>query len=80
LFDIFHQISEKNQDTDIDTPIGCEEASSSAIHILETVQKELDTMIKKENSFGMDNLLRGLADKLEFEIGTAKALLKEENE
>ena len=72
LFDIFHQVSEKNQDLEIDEPTDCESAKLEAYSLLEEAKSELEGMIKSNKDMGMDNLLRDLLDKLQFQIGTAR--------
>jgi hypothetical protein len=79
LFDCFHQISEKEQDvsdeaTEHTKPI--EETYSA----LEKAKEIIEEMINDEPTIGMDNLLRGLYDKLEFACGNARGFLKEEDE
>ena len=66
LFDVFHQISEKRQDIKLDNPIDCEKAEQEAYDLIEEAKSELESMVSEDNSVGMDNLLRGLVDKLEF--------------
>lgn len=79
LFDCFHQIAEKEQDvgenaTDSTKPI--EEIYSA----LEKAKEIIEEMLNHEPTIGMDNLLRGLYDKLEFACGNARGFLKEEDE
>ena len=77
-FKLFHTISEKRQDLGLDPSIDFDDAGSSAMSILEAQKEIIEGMIKEKNSAGMDNLLRALADELEFAIGTAKGFVKEE--
>jgi hypothetical protein len=76
LFDAFHQIKEKEQDTEDDKPMDLEEAAQTAYDSLEKAKEIIDGMICEKNKPGMDNLLRGLYDKLEFACGDARAFLK----
>ena len=79
-FDIFHEISEKRQDIEIDSPIDIDQAHQEGYDTIESIKNELDKMIKWSNSYGMDNLLRGLYDKIEFACGNARGFLKEEQD
>ena len=74
LFDIFHQTSEKRQDTEEDDPTNCEDARASAYNLLDKAKTIVESLIKSKTTVGMDNLLRGFIDKLEFDIGTARGL------
>lgn len=76
LFDAFHQISEKRQDLSEDSPIDCEEASAIAIDSLNEAKDIIEKMIKEKNTVGMDNILRGLADRIESSIGNATPFVK----
>lgn len=80
LFDVFHTISEKNQDLEKEVAMDCKEASEEAYKLLEEAKSEIETMIKEDNSFWMDNLLRWLFDKLEFSCGTARSFLEKDDE
>ena len=80
LFDIFHEVSEKNQDIWEDKPVDCKKATKDALTLLEEAKWLVEDMIEESNTYGKDNLLRWLADKLEFQIGTAKSLVEEEDE
>ena len=80
IFEVFHAVSEKRQDIGIDPPMDCEEAAKQAHDSLTETLSILERLIKQNNSVGMDNLLRGLADKLEGHVGDAKAFLEEEKE
>lgn len=75
LFSLFHEISEKRQDIEMDKPANCEEAKNEAYDLLEKAKIELEELINEENTFWMDNLLRGLYDKLEFACWTARGFL-----
>jgi hypothetical protein len=57
---------------ELDDPIKGDEAFQEAYDILEEAKKEIETLVNEDNSIGMDNLLRGLYDKLESECGTAR--------
>lgn len=63
------------QDLEIDKPANFEEAANEAYDLLEKAKIELEELINEDNSFGMDNLLRGLYDKLETQCGTARGFL-----
>jgi hypothetical protein len=79
LFDCFHQISEKEQDISPNME-DAEPLISDTYDALEEAKTIIEKMVKNDNTIGMDNLLRGLADKLEFACGNALALVKEEKE
>lgn len=72
LFDCFHQISEKKQDIEEDKPGNEEELIQSTYDSIEEAKKIIEDMVKEDNTIGMDNLLRGLHDKLEFACGNAR--------
>lgn len=78
VFDIFHEVSEKNQDIWEDKPVDCEEARQETYDLLEEAKELLEEMIEEDNSYGKDNLLRWLVDKLEFQCWNAKGFIEEE--
>lgn len=80
LFDVFHQISEKRQDTEEDMPQMEETLIQQTYDNIEKAKLIIEWMVKEKNSIWMDNLLRWLADKLEFACGNARAFINEENE
>lgn len=80
LFDVFHTISEKKQDIGLDESLDCEIARKTSYDALEKAKEIVGSMISKDNSIGMDNLLRGLYDKLETACGSAKSFIEEEEE
>lgn len=80
LFDVFHEIMEKRQDLWLDETADENTAYKSTYEAIEKVKTSLESMVKESNSVGMDNLLRGLIDKLEFACGTARGFIKEEEE
>lgn len=75
LFDLFHLISEKRQDIELDKPVHLEESRNEAYDLLEKAKIELEELINEDNTFGMDNLLRDLYDKLETQCWTARWFL-----
>ena len=79
-FDLAHEIAEKMQDLGLDNPIDCDVASKRAMELLLSMQTKVEKMIAAKQAYGMDNLLRGFADKLDFAIGNAKAFIHEEDE
>jgi DNA-binding ferritin-like protein len=80
LFDCFHQISEKKQDIEQDKPGNEEELVKATYSALEEAKSIIAKMVEEDNSIGMDNLLRGLHDKLEFACGNARGFIEEEKE
>lgn len=80
LFECFHSISEKKQDLGLDKPTDDETLTKQVYDSLEEAKSYLETMIKWKNSVWMDNLLRGLCDKLENACWNAKAFIEEEQE
>ncbi len=80
LFEVFHTISEKRQDLGLDKAPDEYQLVKQTYDNIEKAKASLEAMVKEKNSVGMDNLLRGLVDKLESECGNAKALLAEEQE
>lgn len=80
LFDVFHNISEKRVDIELDTVPDDEESIKRAYDAIEEAKTIIESMVKDDNSVGMDNLLRGLADKLEFACGNARAFTEEGSE
>ena len=80
LFEVFHTISEKNQDMGVD-PAGNEDLLIQQTYdAIEEAKTIVESMVKDKNSVGTDNLLRGFADKLEFACGNARAFIEDEKE
>jgi hypothetical protein len=77
-FDCFHQIGEKMQDLELKDPLDDEDAVKQAYKDIEELKNVLYAMIKEKNSVGMDNLLRGLADKAEFICGDLRWFIAQE--
>ncbi len=80
LFDIFHTISEKNQDIWDAEALDCEKAKKDAYELVEDAKALLSDMIEENNSYGMDNLLRWLYDKIEFACGDVRSFIHNEEE
>ena len=80
LFKCFHSISEKRQDNGLDYTGKCSIHIKNTYEALESAKEEIEKMISEENSTGMDNLLRWLADELESACGSARGFLEEEEE
>lgn len=79
-FDVFHELSEKRQDLWLDAPAMEETAYQEYYDNLLLIRWILESMVKEKNSIGMDNLLRGKLDELEWHIGDAKAFLSEDKD
>lgn len=79
-FDCFHKIGERMMDLDLKDPLDDDEAVEQAYKDMEDLKQALYDMIKEKNSVGMDNLLRGLADRAEDICGDLKGFLNTENE
>ena len=80
LFDCFHQISEKMQDTEENPPADCQTSIKSTYDSLEQAKLIIEDMIDDKPTIWMDNLLRWLCDKLEFACWNARAFIEEESE
>lgn len=80
IFDIFHTISEKRQDIEIDMTWDEEVLKRQTYDNLEEVKSIIESMINANKNIGMDNLLRGLMDKLDFACGNARWFIEEEKE
>lgn len=82
MFEVLHEIGEKSED--VGMPIAeekeCSVVAREVLDSLVSVKEAIEAQIAKKNSVGTDNLLRGLVDKLEFQIGNAKALVDDEEE
>ncbi len=76
MFQIVHEISEKRQDLDLTNPIPLESAIKKADESFADAFAVLDELLEEKNSPGMDNTIRNLYDKLEFEYGNLKAFIK----
>lgn len=78
LFEISHSVWERFVDLDgelRDDHSNCESQKQDALRILVQFKESLDTLIKSNSlSIWADNLLRWFSDKLDFQIGNAKAL------
>ena len=79
-FDVFHELSEKRQDLWLDSTADEESVYQDTYDIMMQIKTMLEGMVKEKNSVGMDNLLRGLIDKVEFSCGNAKAFVKGEED
>lgn len=77
-FNALHTISEKRQDLGMDESIDCDVAAEEMMKVLESEKAILEGMIEENNSYGMDDLLRGLMNELEWLIGAAQGFVKEE--
>lgn len=80
LFEVFHLISEKRVDLELDEVKDCDILIQDTYNAIEEAKTIVYDMVKEDNSIGMDNLLRGLADKLEGACGNSRAFIKEEEE
>jgi hypothetical protein len=78
LFDAFHSIAEKRVDCEIDILDDEEGVVQGTYDAIEEAEKIIETMTKQNNSIGMDNLLRGIADRLEGVCGDMRAFVSEE--
>lgn len=76
LFECYHAVKEREQDLEACKPTDPEVAAAAAYDSLEEAKEIVGDLIKRDNSFGMDNLLRGLYDKLENACGDARAFIK----
>ena len=79
-FECFHQIGERMQDNELKDSIDDEEAVKQAYEDMEELKKVLYDMVKEKNSVGMDNLLRGLADKAESICGDLRGFVEQEKD
>lgn len=79
-FDCFHQISEKRQDLQLDKSMDDEEVVKQAYKDMEDLKQALYDMVKEKNSVGMDNLLRGLADRAESICGDLRGFVEQEKD
>ena len=81
LFEVFHDLAEKQEDIQEGqyTTEDEKEAKQRIYDIVEQV-KELVDENKGDYTTWYDNLARGLVDKLEFLCGNARAFLEEEKE
>jgi hypothetical protein len=73
IFSAYHLISEKEQDIEQSKPIDCQKAAETAYGALEEAKGIVEDMVKDNDGIGMDNLLRGIVDKLESSCGDARA-------
>ena len=72
LFDVLHQVKEAMQDSKQAAPINAGEARKESYTILEKVKTLLTKMVEENKDVGVDNVLRGLVDKVSFDCGTAR--------
>lgn len=80
LFDIIHSIGEKRVDLWLDTIDEEETIVQDTYDLVDEAKTILESMVKEKNSIGMDNLLRGLCDKVESECGNLRAFIEEEKD
>lgn len=57
-FKVFHSISEREQDVGEGSTVSCEEGAKTAYEALETLKDTVESLVRKDNTVGMDNLLR----------------------
>lgn len=79
-FEVFHSISEKMQDIQVEAPGDEEELKRRAYNNIEEIKNIVWAMIASKQSYWMDNLLRWLYDKLEFACWDARAFVKDDYE
>ncbi len=72
LFDVAHGVAEAMQDTKMNSPINAKQARTQSYDILEKAKGLLESMVNENKDIAMDNVLRGLVDKLWVECGTAR--------
>jgi len=79
LFDVFHQISEKEVDISEKSDVS-DEVYNEVYDLIEDVKNMIEDKVAEKNSIWMDNLLRWFVDKLEFACWDARAFVREEME
>ncbi len=72
LFDVFHGISEAMQDSKMASPVDCDTAKKRSYEILMEAKSLVEAMVNENKDIAVDNVLRGLVDKLWFDCGTAR--------
>jgi len=80
LFDVIHEIGEKRVDLWLDTIKDEDTIVQDTYDLVDEAKSIIYDMVKEKNSIGMDNILRGFADKLEFECGDLRAFIEEEKD
>lgn len=74
-FDVFHNIMEAMQDSGIAEPVVGMQARKESYDILMKLKWILEESINGNNDIAIDNILRGLYEKIGFQCGTAKSML-----
>lgn len=74
LFDVAHQTDESMQDSKQASPIDPVMARKRAYEIIEEAKSIVEGMVNSNKDMAVDNVLRGLVDKLGFDCGNARAL------
>lgn len=74
LFDVMHQSKEAMQDSKQAKPVDAKMARKRAYEIIEEAKSIVEGMVNSNKDMAVDNVLRGLVDKLGFDCGSARAL------
>lgn len=77
-FEAYHKIYERLIDLWMMPSLNCEEARTQNLAKMVELLDKITAAVDKNNSIGLDNLLRGLVDSLEDKVGNAKAFTYEE--
>lgn len=80
MFDVFHLLSEKRQDTWVDECEDDDVLIKDAYDAIEEAQSVLIKMTKETNTIGTDNLIRSLLDSIEGVCWNARAFICEEKD
>lgn len=80
LFDCFHLISEKRQDTEEDKMGDSDKLKQETYDNLEKAKTIIEELVNQKQTIWMDNLLRWLYDRLESSCWNARAFIEEEKE
>ena len=72
LFAAFHDAKEALQDSKQESAINAKEARAKSYKLLMEAKSILESMVNENKDIAVDNVLRGLVDKLWFECGTAR--------
>ena len=74
LFDVFHDAKEAMQDSKQESGIDGKEARAKSYKLLEEAKSILESMVNSNKDIAVDNVLRGLVEKLWFQCGSSRAL------
>lgn len=75
LFNVVHSVDEAMQDSKQESPVDPKMARKRTYEIIEKAKSIVEGLVNSNKDMAVDNVLRGLVDKLGFDCGNARALI-----